>query len=137
MTAIHRRRGFTIIEMLAVMAIIAMLAAALGVAVWKMHEKMALNAIRAEMTSVLGALDNYVDAYGGYPERDIPTTGRTWGLVSALYGYFNCNFTVDGGMYWIDPWQQEVVYRLESSAPVLKSSWPDQEAGTNDDIVER
>ncbi len=136
MTTRHRE-GFTIIEMLAVMAIIAMLAAALGVAVWKMHEKMALNAIRAEMTSVLSALDEYLEAYGGYPPRDIPSSGRTGALVPALYGYYNCNFSVSGDMYWIDPWQQEVVYRLEDGEPVLKSNGPDQEAGTNDDIVER
>jgi prepilin-type N-terminal cleavage/methylation domain-containing protein len=135
---VHNREGFTIIEMLAVMAIISMLAAALGVAVWKMHEQMAIRSMRAEMTSVLSAMDEYREDRGGYPPRDIPTSNRTGGLVEALYEYYDCTMTLSASMYWMDPWQKEVIYiGGEDGSPVLISSGPDQEPGTNDDIIER
>jgi prepilin-type N-terminal cleavage/methylation domain-containing protein len=131
--------GFTIIEMLAVMAIIAMLAAALGVAVWKMHEQTAMRAIRAEMQSVLAAMEEYKRDYGHYPAMDVPSATRTGGLVEALYiyGTYDCSFSVSGAMYWLDPWQKEVIYGMKDDKPMFRSSGPDQEPGTNDDIIER
>jgi prepilin-type N-terminal cleavage/methylation domain-containing protein len=131
------RDGFTLIEMLTVMAIIAILCAALAVAAWKLLEQMAIKTARAEMQAVMAALDQYYEHYGCYPPRDVPSSGRTGMIVRNLVSQYELNITQSSDGYWIDPWQQEFIYKTEDRKPIVRSCGPDQESGTNDDLLER
>ena len=131
------RNGFTLIEMLTVMAIIAILCAALAVAAWKLLEQMAIKTARAEMQNVMAALDQHYEDYGKYPAIDIPSAGRTGMIVIDLVSKYDLKITQSSDGYWIDPWQQEFIYATEDDRPVVRSCGPDQESGTNDDLLER
>ncbi len=134
----HRSTGgFTIIEILAVIAVISILFATLGIAVGKARQQIKIRAAQSEMENVRAGLDEYYENYGGYPLRNIPSTGQTRGLVTALYEYYECKFSYSMDLYWIDPWSTEYEYRLVDGGPVLRSCGPDSIVDNNDDLITR
>lgn len=135
------REAFTIIEILVVITIILMLAGALFVAGTAVTRKMCFQAAEAEMQMVLAALDDYYDDYNAYPARNVPSSGRTGGLIAALQesggGWrYGCQFREAADMYWIDPWGTEFSYSLSGGKPYLKSNGPDTATGTVDSAVD-
>jgi prepilin-type N-terminal cleavage/methylation domain-containing protein len=63
----HSRSGFTLVEMLVVIAIMAILAALLIPGISKMKQRAALNRAQTELSRVATAIDAYKEKLGSYP----------------------------------------------------------------------
>jgi prepilin-type N-terminal cleavage/methylation domain-containing protein len=84
-----RSRGFTLIEMLVVMVILAILASSIAVVLINMGDKARVERARAQISTIGAALAAYCDEFGSYP----PDTG--YGLdMEASPG------TYDAGSLW-------------------------------------
>jgi len=87
------RRAFTLLELLAVISIIAVLAAFLLAGAGAFNKRQKINRTQAEMAKLELALDNYKAAYGFYP----PSNPNNF-LVSQLY-YELLGTTNNNGTY--------------------------------------
>src|SRR5262245_1167429 len=67
------RRGFTLVEMLVVITIIGILASLAGVATFKALEAAKKANIKAEMTNLASAMEQFKMQYGDYPPSDLST----------------------------------------------------------------
>lgn len=130
-----RRGGFTIIELLLVMVILAVLAAVVVPKFVGRSEQAKLTAADSDITSIETMLDAYEIDMGGYPQTD---DGIEM-LVDKPSG--------DEGDNWhgpyldefpIDPWGNEYVYeypgRENEYGFDLSSAGPDGQDGNDDDI---
>lgn len=72
---ITARRGFTLLEILIVCAIIVILAAAVFASLWSTRESTYLERAKADLVSIYQSLELYHEKYGVYPSdtnRDVP-----------------------------------------------------------------
>lgn len=137
-----RRRGFTLIEILLVVAILAMVAGVLVVALGGTQEKTRVKTTRLLIeTSVPNALDRYNLDMKSYPDEE-------QGGLDALLNKPTFEEEEKGddwaGPYLkkepVDAWGNELNYELntegEEGQPAYKlwSNGPDGESGTEDDI---
>jgi general secretion pathway protein G len=116
----RRTAGFTLIEIMVVLAIIGLIAAAVGVAVHKNYVDAKLKVARIQVKTVTGAVEQFVVA-----KERCPTVDE---LVSE--GYLPREPK--------DPWGTLLVVRCPGQhardAADVASSGPDKEPGTDDDI---
>lgn len=84
-----RRRGFTLIEMLVVMAIIAIIAASISVVLISPSSRAMVQRTRSQIMMIEGALEAYRDELGRYP----PDTGYGLDMASGPGTY-------DAGSLW-------------------------------------
>ena len=126
----NRRRGFTLIEILLVMTIIAILAAIVIPKMVGRSEQARQTAAHADLSSIKTALDAYEVDNGFYPKslQDLiqqPSNARNW------HGPYLDNLPQD-------PWGNPYVYsypgRHNPSGFDIYSVGPDGKAGTDDDI---
>ena len=117
------RNGFTLIEVLAVMAIIAVLfAMVIGLVEYAKRQAMVGKA-RAEVQQLRSALDEHFAKHGRYP--------AVVGYTNALMGCYSFPSTFN----FVDPWKTNYVYELPSPYSYsIYSMGPDGVAGTADDI---
>jgi general secretion pathway protein G len=126
----NRRRGFTLIEILLVMTIIAILAAIVIPKMVGRSEQARQTAAHADLSSIKTALDAYEVDNGFYPKslQDLiqqPNNARNW------HGPYLESLPQD-------PWGNPYVYsfpgRHNPNAFDIYSIGPDAKAGTDDDI---
>lgn len=124
-------RGMTLIEIMVVLVILGMIAAAVAVNVVGRQKEAELKQARTDVQSIA---TNGVDAYrvmkGRYPSTEE-------GLrVLVQEGYLKAN-NAEGTL--MDPWKQPYVYlypgQAHADAYDVKSNGPDRQPGTEDDIV--
>ncbi len=130
--SVKNSSGFTLIEMLIVLAIISLIIGLVGPRVFKGEKKGKITTARAQIELFGGALDQYRLDTGDYP-----TTSE--GLAA-----LQTNPGADGwdGPYLKkqtvprDPWRQEYVYRSPGSYGDydILSHGPDKSEGGGDDI---
>ena len=121
------RQGFTLIEILVVVAIIGMLGA-VAVPAYMSHLKEArVETARELIKSVETALNMYSMKHGGkYPDSLEALTQETDDEEVLLQGDY------------VDPWGQELKYEKQGKKrPLLTSAGPDEEFGTEDDITNK
>lgn len=135
-----RRRGFTLIEVLLVLAILGVIAAMVVPQLLGRQKKANIDAARLSITGLEQALDLYaVDHNGEYP-----TTGE--GLESLLVApnndeKWNGPYLKDAGAIPVDPWGRPLQYEYpgqhhaQGSKPDISSGGPDKAFGTPDDIT--
>ena len=119
------RQGFTLIEILVVVAIIGMLGA-VAVPAYMSHLKEArVETARELIKSVETALNMYSMKHGGkYPDSLEALTQETDDEEALLQGDY------------VDPWGQELKYEKQGKKrPKITSAGPDGEEGTEDDIT--
>jgi general secretion pathway protein G len=124
-------RGMTLIEIMVVLVILGMIAAAVGVNVMKQMEAAKLKQARTDVQHIA---DAGVDAFHVMRGR-FPTTEE--GLsVLVKDGFLKAN-NADGSLK--DPWGNEYVYlapgQKHADSFDVRSNGPDGKAGTEDDVV--
>lgn len=103
----HKQFGFTLLELLVVLGIIAMLAGIVGPQVMKHMGESKTKAAKVQIEELMASLDMYKLDVGGYP-----TTAQ--GLKSLIEAPDNAKFW--NGPYLrkakvpVDPWQNDYVY---------------------------
>lgn len=131
-------KGFTLIEIMIVLAIVGMLFSFVGVNVIKKFKESKVQGARIQMASYEQSLQAYYLAHSMYPTTaqglqaliSVPTVGK----IPKNYpegGYFNKKTLVD------DPFGHPYRYECEDSQNyTISSDGPDGQAGTDDDIVQ-
>ena len=128
------RQGFTLIELMLVLVILAVLAAVVLPNLSGKSEKARIGAANADITVMTSALENYDVDTGSYPTSDQglraliePMNVKGWSGP-----YLKRNDVPK------DPWGKEYIYRYPAShnksGPDVSSSGPDMQEGTADDI---
>ena len=112
-------RGMTLIEIMVVITILGLIAAAVGVAVVPQLNKAKVDRAKMDIQTIQGALKLYYTTKGKYPD--------TGDGLQAL---------VNGKQLEVlpkDPWSNPYIYTLENGKPVVSSYGADGTAGGQDD----
>ena len=117
-------RGFTIVELLVVMFIIALLMGLLIPAVTLVKDKAKQAKAREQLGQIEAALKIYKDVNGMYPEKNMsPLTtalANNPELVIALESVDREHYTI--GTPLIDPWKNPIRYRPAKALPYTPNS---------------
>ncbi|MBN1557265.1 MAG: type II secretion system major pseudopilin GspG [Lentisphaerae bacterium] len=124
----YRRGGFTLIEVLLVVAILGILAAVVVVNVGGRREQAMVEATRTSISALSGAVDLYEVDTGRYPT----------GLESLVQDDGAPNWSgpyIKGGLQG-DPWGTAFAYKKRAEGGYeIRSAGPDMAMGTEDDIT--
>jgi len=129
-------RGFTLVEIMIVLAIVGMLFSFVGVKVIQQYKKAKIDGAAIQIASYQQALQAYYLAHNMYPHTsqglDALIKKPSVGKVPANYpdgGYFNKKEQVK------DPWGTPYRYECEDYQNfTITSDGPDTEPGSEDDI---
>ena len=111
-----RNKGFTLVEIMVVVAVIAVLTTAVGPSIGGLIEKAKLSAVRAETQSIVLGLTAYKADTGRYPGVDVG--GCAGGTYAYYYGNaenLNSYLMAPGAFYLnkkigLDPWERGYYY---------------------------
>lgn len=123
-----RRQGFTLVEILLVVAILGILS---GVAVMSLKGRTKTASISATRTSIKviqTAIDTYEVDNGAYP----PSLQAL--LTKGSENNWNGPYIKDGRMPK-DAWGVEFAYTLKNDSYEIKSAGPDSQMGSSDDLT--
>ncbi len=133
------RRGFTLMEVLLVLAILVIVGGLVTTQFAGTQQKAKIDAAKAQIDSFKQALRMYNFHVGTYPpasdealfyliEQPTDLSDPTkWG------GPY-----LDGETIPMDPWEQPYQYEMdERGMPLISSGGPDMQLGTEDDVVSR
>ena len=116
----RRREGMTLVEIMIVVIIMALIATAVGVAVLPQLQRARVNQTRADAQEVRSAVLLYLGQEAG---EDCPTMDE---LVEAG--------VLDHSRRTQDAWDNAFVVECDGDDIVVRSSGPDGQPGTEDDI---
>lgn len=136
---IKKQKGFTLMEMLAVIFIMAVIAGIMLPALRRVREGGRVTHARNEINQLIAAIQMYAEDWGDYPHGNSSAA-----LLEALESYSEWPEIVKdkntGEL--LDPWGQPYRYEYPVAplpAPgvefLLYSAGPDREYGTEDDIT--
>lgn len=111
----RRNRGMTLIEIMVVITILGLIAAAVGVAVIPKLEEAKQDTARLDIRNIQSAMKLYYTKKGSYPDT---ATG-----LKALVDTQNLERMP------MDPWGKEYIYMNEGGKPVITSYGADGNAG--------
>lgn len=124
--AVNRQTGFTLIEILVVMAIIAMLAAMVAPNLFRQQAGAMRDVAMTEISTLEAALDIYRLDVGEYPDS-------LEGLMTNESGRAAWNGPYLRRGVPQDPWQNDYAYEADSRGFTLTSYGADGERGGDDD----
>lgn len=130
----RRRHGFTLIEVLLVLAILVVLGAIVGVNVMNAQRRAQADTAKAQISSLEGLMQQFALDVGGYP-----TTDQGLAALSQAPGDLR-NPAKWRGPYSDkeipdDPWGNPYQYELQGEQIRIWSFGPDRQNGTADDIT--
>ena len=137
----HRRSGFTLVEMLVVLAILVLLISMVGPRILGSKQKADVNGAKTQIGMLLSALEHYVVDMRDYPDTEV-------GLSALLEDPSKDEETKSSwdGPYLKksqipkDPWGHDYQYQFPAThstrtEPEIWSLGPDGQENTDDDIV--
>ncbi len=128
----RRRRGFTLMEVLLVLAILVILGSLVGVSIFQMQKNANVKAARAQIDMLEGAISAYQIDVGSFPPTleglvAIPGDLKNPAKWSGPY--------LDKAQLPADPWGNPFQYEVLSADQYRIWSWGyDQQSGTADDV---
>lgn len=130
------QRGFTLVEIMIVLAIVGMLFSFVGVKVIQQYKKAKIDGAKIQIAAYQQSLQAYYLAHNNYPQTaqglEALISKPTVGKIPNNYpdgGYFNKKELVK------DPWGNPYRYECEDHQNFsISSDGPDGEQGTEDDI---
>jgi type II secretion system protein G len=118
------RSGFTLIELIAVAAIVGVLVTLIGILVQRVGERNRCSLARAQIEQIQDALQDHRVRQGELPATLVEVAARLpRGFAFATNGLP------------VDPWSQPYAYSLNGERFDLRSIGPDAATDTADDIV--
>lgn len=127
------RRGFTLVEMLVVLAILVLLVSMVMPRILGSQKKADINAARTQIGMFKAALERYAIDCKGFP-----TTEQGLAALVEKPADLDENITWDGpyvnGEIGKDPWGNEYQYECDGDNPRIWSFGPDRQDNTEDDI---
>ena len=127
--------GMTLIEIMVVVTILGMIAAAVTVSVTRQMKKAQVSTAKTQMKSLEEALEHYRLEAGSYPSTEQSLNA----LVTPPAGKAGENFPEEGFIKKVpkDPWGEEFRYTSPGANGhpyEIVSPGPDRQEGTSDDI---
>jgi len=142
--------GFTLVEMLIVVAIIALLATMVVGLATRIDNQAKERGLKSTFTLLDGALQEYYDYWNAFPDPNKPPylTHHSAALYDQLYSTptsrkileeISSKLIRDNPPQIYDPWGTPLDYRytLGDNFPMLVSAGPDKKPGSGDDISSR
>jgi len=130
----RRPRGFTLVEMLVVLAILVLLVSMVVPRIIGSQKKADLNAAKTQIGMYKAALERYAIDCKGFP-----TTEQGLRALVEKPADLDENVAWDGpyvsGDIGLDPWGNEYQYECEGDDPRIWSFGPDREDNTADDVT--
>ena len=126
-----KRQGFTLLELLLVMAILVVLASLSTVAILSMQGSANQSAAFAEISTLKQACKMYKLRVGSFPSELNDLYQMPSGLSQAQWQGPYIEQPVDG-----DPWRQPYNYTANEATNevIITSNGPDRQSGTEDDV---
>ncbi len=115
-----RQRGATLVEVLIVVAIIAMVAGGVAVFALPAYGRAQVKSARTGAQVIRGAIQQWQSTNN---ESTCPTMNQ---LIQEKY--------LDPGASTVDPWNQPYTLTCEDDEVIVSSAGPDKKKGTSDDI---
>lgn len=114
----RQSRGFTLLEMMVVIALIGLVSAIVAVSVVHIYDEARADATGNQLLATQAALKTFYVKKGQYPARleELVESGVTDELPA-------------------DAWKKPLQYRVVNGKPVVSSAGKDHEHGTEDDLV--
>jgi general secretion pathway protein G len=124
----RKKAGFTLIEVLLVVAILGILAAVAVKNLGGRREMAMVGATRASIAAIAGAIDLYEVDTGRYPSS-------LQGLLTSDGAPNWSGPYLKGGEIPVDGWGRAFAYSLDGKVYKIASAGPDTQSGTGDDIT--
>jgi general secretion pathway protein G len=129
-----RRRGFTLMEILLVLAILVILGALVGVAYNKIQRNAYIDSAKAQIKLLDTGIRSYQLDVGKYPSTDQGLDGLLNPPADAPPGKWRGPY-LDATQLPLDPWGNPYNYTLLSPDEFeITSNGPDSAPGTDDDV---
>lgn len=130
----RRRRGFTLMEILLVLAILVVLGSMVGVGYVRIQQNAMKNAARTQLTLLEDAVKTYTLDVGTVPSslNDLLAAPADLANPTKWAGPY-----LDKQTLPVDPWNQQYQYEVVDPAMATFRIWsngPDQQPGSSDDI---
>lgn len=126
----RRRGGFTLMEVLLVVAILLILAGLATVAITRTYKGARVNAAKLDINTISQTIDAYYLDNGQFP----PSLDALVTLPDGLPNPQKWNGPYLQKGLPTDPWGQAYIYQVDGEQFVISSAGPDLAANTDDDI---
>ncbi|MBM4371213.1 MAG: type II secretion system protein GspG [Deltaproteobacteria bacterium] len=118
------QRGMTLIEIMVVIAIIGIVAGAVGYGVTRYFGQAKIDAAKAQLENIANHLEMYLYEHDEYPSNLDVLTKKEKGKGKAILKTSQLK----------DPWKKKLKYSVQSEGFTLCSGGPDKRDGGGDDI---
>ena len=130
----RRRRGFTLMEILLVLAILVILGALVGVAFTKIQRNSYIDAAKAQIANLETCIKTYQIDVGRYPSGESGLEGLLSPPSDVPEGKWRGPY-LDATQLPLDPWGNPYNYELFNEDQFeITSNGPDRQQGTEDDV---
>ncbi len=131
---LRRRRGFTLMEILLVLAILVILGALVGVSYSQIRKNAMIDTAKTQISNLETGVKTYQIEVGTFPSMDAGLDALFNPPADAPAGKWRGPY-LDATQLPLDPWNNPYNYELINSEQFeISSNGPDGQPGTDDDV---